>query len=171
MECFARFTAGYCQYYASDDGDPPARGGDPVAARRRASCPATATSGRARRPCSRSAAHAWVEVYFPDYGWVTFDPTGGGVAQPDRCPSGAPVDARPRARRSASARDRPGGRPAMVDPAGARRCPARAGPAANADQSAGCSSSSPILLASIGGRARLRRPGGAARAADDPDRA
>ncbi|CAN5810854.1 transglutaminaseTgpA domain-containing protein [soil metagenome] len=25
----------------------------------------------------RSAAHAWVEVYFPGYGWVTFDPTPG----------------------------------------------------------------------------------------------
>ncbi|MBW3624876.1 MAG: DUF3488 and transglutaminase-like domain-containing protein [Armatimonadetes bacterium] len=22
-------------------------------------------------------AHAWVEVYFPEYGWITFDPTGG----------------------------------------------------------------------------------------------
>jgi protein-glutamine gamma-glutamyltransferase len=29
-----------------------------------------------------SDAHAWVEVYFPDYGWITFDPTppGGGEA-------------------------------------------------------------------------------------------
>ncbi len=28
-------------------------------------------------------AHAWVEAYFPDYGWVTFDPTpGGAVASP-----------------------------------------------------------------------------------------
>jgi hypothetical protein len=25
----------------------------------------------------RSAAHAWVEVYFPEYGWVEFDPTPG----------------------------------------------------------------------------------------------
>ncbi len=26
-----------------------------------------------------SDAHAWVEVYFPDYGWITFDPTPGSA--------------------------------------------------------------------------------------------
>jgi protein-glutamine gamma-glutamyltransferase len=26
-----------------------------------------------------SDAHAWVEVYFPDYGWITFDPTPPGT--------------------------------------------------------------------------------------------
>ena len=30
-----------------------------------------------------SDAHAWVEVYFPSYGWITFDPTpGGNVTHP-----------------------------------------------------------------------------------------
>jgi hypothetical protein len=28
-----------------------------------------------------SDAHAWVEVYFPDYGWMTFDPTPPGNAK------------------------------------------------------------------------------------------
>ena len=29
-----------------------------------------------------SDAHSWVEAYFPGYGWVSFDPTPGGPAQP-----------------------------------------------------------------------------------------
>jgi transglutaminase-like putative cysteine protease len=33
-----------------------------------------------------SDAHAWVEAYFPKYGWVTFDPTPGGEV---RRPTGA----------------------------------------------------------------------------------
>lgn len=27
---------------------------------------------------TQNEAHSWVEVWFPDYGWVTFDPTPGG---------------------------------------------------------------------------------------------
>jgi transglutaminase-like putative cysteine protease len=41
-----------------------------------------------------SAAHAWVEVYFPHYGWVRFDPTPGNATngqQPTNLPNGPPV--------------------------------------------------------------------------------
>ena len=50
-----------------------------------------------------SQAHAWVEVYFPQYGWITFDPTprpdvspitrGAGSTEPEPPPPPAPAPA------------------------------------------------------------------------------
>lgn len=42
----------------------------------------------------RSAAHAWVEVYFPTYGWIRFDPTPGNDEngqEPTRLDPGTPA--------------------------------------------------------------------------------
>ncbi|WIV68280.1 transglutaminaseTgpA domain-containing protein [Natrialbaceae archaeon AArc-T1-2] len=47
----ARYAVGYTSGQEIDDGEYVVRGTD---------------------------AHAWVEVYFPDHGWVTFEPTPGG---------------------------------------------------------------------------------------------
>ena len=88
-ECFVVSRRGYCEYYATTmavmlrlrgiptrfvegflPGDRDANGVETV---------------------RRARAHAWVEVYFPEYGWVDFDPTGGGVASDTSLPAGAPV--------------------------------------------------------------------------------
>ena len=47
-------------------------------------------------------SHAWVQAYFPGYGWIDFDPTGGSVAQLAPLPSGRP-EATASARPSGSA--------------------------------------------------------------------
>jgi hypothetical protein len=89
-ECFAHYRRGYCQYYASLM----------VMVLRTAGIPARLVQGflpGERDPATGeeivrfSNSHAWVEAYFPGYGWVPFDPTGGGRAQLAPLPSGAPV--------------------------------------------------------------------------------
>ena len=90
VECFARFKRGFCQYYAATM----------AVILRDLGVPTRIAQGflpGSRDPRSgierilNSNAHAWVEVYFPGYGWVTFDPTGGGVAAIAPLPSGRPV--------------------------------------------------------------------------------
>ena len=90
VECFATIREGYCQYYASTM----------VVLLRQEGIPARLVQGFL--PGSRdaktgtetilaSSAHAWVEVYFPGYGWQLFDPTGGGRSQNAPLTLGEPV--------------------------------------------------------------------------------
>ncbi len=94
VECFARFRQGYCQYYAStmaiflrEQGIPSRIVEGFLPGKRTA---------RGEEPIMNSQSHQWVEVYFPGYGWVPFDPTGGSVAQLEALPSGPPVTGTPR---------------------------------------------------------------------------
>ncbi len=106
VECFAQFKHGFCQYYAAtmavllrDMGVPTriAQGFLPGSRDRQ--------TGQER--IFNSNAHAWVEVYFPAVGWVTFDPTGGGIAQLAPLPSGKPVPSGARSSGAAALLTRP----------------------------------------------------------------
>ena len=89
VECFALYRRGYCQHYASTM----------AILLRLQGIPTRLVQGFL--PGERDAngselirysnSHAWVEVFFPGYGWVSFDPTGGGVAQLEPLPLGPPV--------------------------------------------------------------------------------
>ncbi len=105
--------AGYCQYFASAMG----------AMLRSLGIPSMLVSGFGPgTPTGRSTstgqpiysvsttdAHVWVEVYFPGYGWVPFEPTppssygsylpfvrGGATPPPPTSPASAPASAAPR---------------------------------------------------------------------------
>jgi transglutaminase-like putative cysteine protease len=75
VECFATIKTGFCQYYAATmavilrDLKVPTRIVQGF-------MPGSRDANTATEQVPFSNAHAWVEVYFPTYGWVTFDPTG-----------------------------------------------------------------------------------------------
>lgn len=94
VECFARTRAGYCDPYASTMTILLRASGIPA---RIAYGFLPGTRGAdGLELVSASLAHYWVEVYFPSIGWIEFDPTGGGVGEPQAIPSGSPLAATPR---------------------------------------------------------------------------
>ncbi len=92
VECFARMKAGFCQWYASTmtvfmrERGIPARYVEGF-------LPGAPDPAGGTRTVKASDGHAWVQVYFPQFGWVDFDPTGGPASRPQLAalPSGAPV--------------------------------------------------------------------------------
>jgi len=88
VECFARFREGYCQYYATTMAVLLRQHGIPT---RLAAGFLPGKRDTVNETVRFNGAHAWVEVYFPNYGWVEFDPTGGGIAQTEPLPTGEPV--------------------------------------------------------------------------------
>ena len=97
VDCFLELKKGYCEYFATAM----------VMLLREMGVPARYVLGYlpGRDPESdgsyvvdRSAAHAWVEVYFPGYGWVEFDPTPGNGEngqQPTLLPAGPDIGPAP----------------------------------------------------------------------------
>jgi transglutaminase-like putative cysteine protease len=126
-ECFAWSKQGYCQHYATlmavllREQHIPARFVQGF-------LPGVLDARTGVEKISNANAHAWVEVYFPGYGWVSFDPTGGGIAKLDPLPSGPPVaSTRPSAKPSVG----PG---ALDDANVARRPPLNGDPVPSTDR-------------------------------------
>jgi hypothetical protein len=91
VECFATYRVGFCRWYAATMAALMRDEGWPVRIaegfRRGSRLPDSPLGTYVVR---NSDAHAWVEVYFPAYGWVDFDPTGGGLSQLPAIPVGRP---------------------------------------------------------------------------------
>ena len=79
VECFAQSKRGYCLHYASTMAIllRAANPDNPIPTRLVEGFLPGDRVGNVETVRNRSA-HAWVEVYFPTFGWIRFDPTGPG---------------------------------------------------------------------------------------------
>ena len=90
VECFAAHKMGYCEHYASTMAILLRKAGVPTRLVE-GFLPGDVDKTTGNEMILTSAAHAWVEVYFPAYGWYLFDPTGGGLARTPELPEGRVV--------------------------------------------------------------------------------
>ncbi|MHB8459552.1 MAG: transglutaminase TgpA family protein [Candidatus Limnocylindrales bacterium] len=148
VECFAEYRRGYCQYFATTMAILLRAAGVPTRFVQ-GWLPGTRDPSSGVETILRSNSHAWVEVYFPGYGWFPFDPTGNGDTQPVALPAGPVVPTAPPAT--------PG--PAASDGArGPDRTPNRGGAAGSSSGTTPAAPSSApfvvlamILLVAVGG--------------------
>jgi len=123
VECFAIIKRGYCDYYASTMAVLLRASGVP--ARVAYGFLPGARAGDGTEVVAASLAHYWVEVYFPGYGWIEFDPTGGINTHIQPIPTGiAPSTT---AKPSASPSRAPGGTRAPVPTFGTGNTPGSGG--------------------------------------------
>ena len=90
VDCFATYKRGFCEQYATTmtmlmrmEGFPARYVEGYLSGHVDQASRAIQITGQQR--------HAWVEVFFPGYGWIPFDPTGGSVGQPTQLPVGKPA--------------------------------------------------------------------------------
>ena len=96
VECFSKYKVGYCQFYASTMAIFMRQLGIPTRLAE-GYLPGDRDDRTGIETLLNKDLHEWVEVYFPGYGWVPFDPTGGNVAALPALASGAPpANATPR---------------------------------------------------------------------------
>jgi len=115
-DCFAVSRRGYCEHFATTM----------VVMLRARGIPARLVEGylpgerdtAGVETIRRSQAHAWVEAWFPGYGWVDFDPTAA-VGRPQAIDAGPPIPtASPAPSGAAGATPRPTGRDGIDEPTG-----------------------------------------------------
>jgi transglutaminase-like putative cysteine protease len=94
VDCFATIRQGFCEQYATTmtmlmrmDGFP--------ARYVLGYLPGVMNKNTQIEQVTNQQKHAWVEVFFPTYGWIPFDPTGGGVGDPTVLVKGSAVTASP----------------------------------------------------------------------------
>lgn len=101
VDCFVQIKEGYCEYYATTMAMMLRELGIPTRYVK-GFLPGERDPRTGTYEIQNLDAHAWVQVYFPGHGWITFDPTGGGRDALPAVPSGEPV-ASPSAGASVSA--------------------------------------------------------------------
>ena len=81
MDCFAFIREGFCEQYATTMTMLMRMEGYP-ARYVQGYLPGALAQNTLIQQVTSQQKHSWVEVFFPSYGWIPFDPTGGGVGQP-----------------------------------------------------------------------------------------
>jgi transglutaminase-like putative cysteine protease len=101
VDCFAVTRRGFCEHYATTmtmlmrmEGFPARYVEGYLSGHLDEATKTAQVTGQQR--------HAWVEVFFPGYGWIPFDPTGGSVGRPTEFPVGSAASASPTLNPSAS---------------------------------------------------------------------
>jgi hypothetical protein len=90
VDCFALIKRGFCEQYATTMTMLVRMAGYP-ARYALGYLPGTIAQNTLLWQVTSLQKHAWVEVYFPSFGWIPFDPTGGSIGQPTVLPPGSRV--------------------------------------------------------------------------------
>jgi transglutaminase-like putative cysteine protease len=93
VDCFATIREGFCEQYATSMTMLMRAKGYP-ARYVLGYLPGAIDPNSLIQQVTNQQKHAWVEVFFPTYGWITFDPTGGAVGQPTTLVPGTAVSTR-----------------------------------------------------------------------------
>ncbi|HEY5474886.1 MAG TPA: transglutaminase domain-containing protein, partial [Candidatus Limnocylindrales bacterium] len=110
VDCFATIRQGFCEQYATTMTMLMRTKGYP-ARYVLGYLPGAIDPNSLIQQVTNQQKHAWVEVFFPTYGWITFDPTGGSVGQPTVLVPGSAVTSSPTPAATSDPAETSGSRP------------------------------------------------------------